>query len=216
MPLPQFWPLAFATLSFLTGILASTDAKALDYFLEWRFDTPIGETLLFPWATPDSITYYASTGELRYEVSEENQGRWSPPDVASASGAFFTGLPLAPVPLAESAPRFEQNLRIEDQVVIGSNGIRIQYDGLWFWPLDLSDPRILSLWDLDAVPDSHNFGHVLPAGLSESFLQNDLYAAGSGVTLRYVVPEPGSMELILTAIGLLAFVVYQDADSRPE
>lgn len=215
----QGWKAIAAFFLACSAWLAPTvsEVQALDYWLEWNFDEPIGFQSPSEVSARDLLIYDASSGSLRYQVGERTGERWSPPDLVSASGAFFTEQQLPVVPLAThipflpfldlGRPSFEFDETIAGNVVAGSNSIRIRYDNYQFWPLTPTDPAILASWGLDALPTSYDYGEVLPAGLSEEFLRSDLYAAaanvnGSHVELVYVVPEPSALLIAAAALGL--------------
>jgi len=203
--------------SLLAILSASGATYAIDYNPTWPFDQPIGQIDHPSWFDRDYLTYDARTGELIYSTGHE--GRWSPPDLASRSGSFLPTAQLPPVPLAGVMPSFGFDETIGGIVVPGSNGIHISFDPYIFWPFGIQDPVVLSIWGLTEVPTSYKYGAVLPPGLSETFLLNDLHAAvfpeSSYVQLIYLVPEPRSLILFLIAVTGIAAIRRQRRAALP-
>jgi hypothetical protein len=175
-------------------------SAALDYNPSWKFTTSIGDQPLSLWGK-DFLIYDNSTGSLAYQVGDS--GRWLPPDIGSKSGLLSVSTPLQPVPLG-GTPTFRVDETFGGGVVLGSNAIRIYYDGYMYWPWSPLSPELLQMHGLDRMPDAYSYGAVLPPGLSEDILQSDLYAAffpGGSIELQ-VVPEP-AVAWMLGALGLL-------------
>jgi hypothetical protein len=191
----------------LLASLSAGEALALDYFIDRKFTVPLGSETAENWYFGDILKYNSATGEVTYEVAESRKGSaWWPPDLASTSGVFQYLSSLPAVPLAANpVPEFQTSETIANELVAGSNGYRISYDGYRFWPFSLNNPLVLSQWNLAAVPESYSFGAILPAGLSRSFVESDIYAFPQ-LQLVYEVPEPSTLLALISLAPLAARV----------
>ena len=186
-------------------ISAASPAVALDYFLEWEYDQPIGK-LQSNSAQLDGgyLIYESRTGQLTYKRKELKTEidkltgnfqfvalEWQPPNLASFGGLFDDSIVLPNLPITSKQPHFSHGETINDVVVPNSNVINLNYDPLFFWPHSVAD--ILNAKDLATLPHTYQYGKVLPEGLSAAIISNDLHAAnGIYYELVYVVPEPAT------------------------
>jgi hypothetical protein len=173
-------------------------SAAIDYAPSWEFSESIAEQTPAAFLAKDFLIYDSSTGSLVYAVGAS--GKWSPPDIGSKSGLLDISVTLQAVPLW-GTPSYHVGESFEGTLIPGSNAIRINFDRLSFWPWTSESTFVLQSHGLDHVPTAYSYGRVLPAGLTHSFLESELYAVtfpGSLVELQ-VVPEPIALALFATA-----------------
>jgi hypothetical protein len=178
-------------------------SAAIDYSPSWNFFESIGNQTPVP-AGSGFLVYNNVTGELEYRLGEN--GLWSPPDVGSKSGLLAISAPLPPVPLWRT-PDFRVDESFEGNVVAGSNAIRMNFDRYAFWPWTPESPEVLQSHGLSEVPHAYTYGAVLPIGLTQEFLDSDLYAVtypNVAISLQ-VVPEATGAALLAIA-ALFSFV----------
>lgn len=196
---------AYAVLAI--GSILATNTKALDYYIPYAFNFPIGAAPGQRWHFGDSVTYRADTGEVTYHVDVDTVGTarasWWPPDFASRSGVLLEVPYNEDLATAESRwgeLSIQSNVEIEGTVVPGSNSNGFRYDPNAHWPFTIADPHVLAIWGPLGMPYSFHYGKILPAGLSEEFLRSDIYSFPL-VNLVYVVPEPTSCLLMLLGLA---------------
>lgn len=141
------------------AIFAATPSLALDYFIDYAFEYPLGQRAGTDWRLGDSITYRADTGIVTYHVDVvgSSYSSWWPPDLASRSGVLLQ----APF-VEEASPSsfypgqllMQTNVEIEGTVVPGSNSVGPRYDGYAHWPFSIGDPQVLAIWGPLGMPHS--------------------------------------------------------------
>ena len=183
-------------------------SAALDYSPSWEFSEPIAEQTLGAFAAKDFLIYNPSTGSLVYEVGAS--GKWSPPDIGSKSGLLDMSVVLQEVPLW-STPTYHVDETFEGSFIPGSNAIRINFDRLGFWPWTPESALVLQGHGLDHVPTAYNYGLVLPTGLTQSFLESELYAVTFPRSLieLQVIPEPTGIELFVCAALFMCALYFR-------
>jgi hypothetical protein len=170
-------------LTWTAGMLVPiTSGWGLDYVITRTFDLPLGRGNAPDWTNGDFLSYDSQTGEVVYLVASKNQGLsawsqfWWPPDLVSNSGSLIAGVANQPVPLDDfMPPELRTQEIINGQVVPGSNGLHVEYDGYKYWPI-WPDASTFQMWGVEGVLTSWSYGRLLPEKLSESFLLDDLYA----------------------------------------